>query len=104
MDIIIFPRATGKTTILIKMVKNDKNGCLLVRNEVLRDQIKQEYKIDVESWSGIGCENLKNSLCGKPRKTYYIDNAEILLEDLLYGLPIKTISMNIGSFNTTEVW
>jgi hypothetical protein len=91
MEITISPRASGKTTLMIKWLKADKNRILLTFNHQEADRLKYTYP---EISQRIYCwEEWKEKQHGVEKKEIGIDNANYILQHMLKH-EIKKITMS----------
>lgn len=86
-EVIVRGRQQGKTSLLVTMLVYSRNSYLVVRNESTKRRIIYEYNINSDTSSRIFTHlQVKNgSLRGLNHSTIMVDDAEMLLREMLNG-------------------
>jgi len=91
MKIVTGPRASGKTTELIR-IANEDNHHLAVHTEARKSQIEDHYE-DVENSIVTYAELFENGLRGELNKTVLIDDLDMFLQKAADGFGIEGFSI-----------
>ena len=97
MNIICRGRCEGKTTELIKLAHNDGGVIVcLSQDEAYRISIEAEkMKMDI-SYPITFNEFIEGRFYKPGIESFYIDNAELLIQKMARGVPVKAITMSPG--------
>jgi len=97
MNIICRGRCEGKTTDLIKLAHNDGGVIIcLSRDEAHRISVEAEkMKMDI-SYPITFNEFIEGRFYKPGIKSFYIDNAELLIQKMARNIPVKAITMSLG--------
>lgn len=94
MEIILRPRRAGKTTEIIRKAAETFSYIVCKDREESRRVVEQAEKMGLDIPFPITVDEfIGGQFFGKGIKGFYIDNAELILERLTRGVPLKSISI-----------
>lgn len=96
MNVIFSPRRSGKTTrLILECAKNDGTMVVIDKSHAAAvAERARELGIDNFNYPITHSEFIKHSSLGKRINAYYIDEAQILLQEIAKYIPVKAISIN----------
>ncbi|KKM66211.1 hypothetical protein LCGC14_1483450 [marine sediment metagenome] len=95
--LIALPRRGGKTHAMIEAMKaQGSDAVLMVMNQREAQRIHHEYDLPLKQI--VVAKDIEKLRGRFPRPRLYIDNAELILEQLL-GEQIDTMSVTVGKVN-----
>ena len=94
MQTLILPRGCGKSTQILRKVLKDPNAIMLVANCVMRDAHRRMYpdiKNQIFAW-----HEWRDKLKGVRKANIYIDNIDIILDNMFQEFIVKGVSITTG--------
>jgi hypothetical protein len=85
------PRAAGKTTEMVRLVRETPGGVLVCHNAAYAKLVQEQFHMrpdQVTSYRQV------DKLRGKKDVRLFVDNADIILKDVLGGMAVSGVSIN----------
>jgi hypothetical protein len=85
------PRASGKTTEMVRLVRETPGGVFVCNNAAYAKLVQEQFHLrpdQVMSYRQV------DKIRGKKDARLFVDNAEFILKDVLGGMAVSGVSIN----------